>query len=118
MADKRRGRWLIRKVYKRPGFPYWYLNIRDMRPGGKTHRPSTKKTRKRWAEESIEEFLNELEAREDGLRRSRVPVFEEAFEKWLSTKSVREVTLRDYKKDLKGVYTRFFGGKKVLDIPA
>ncbi len=116
MADIRRGRWLIRKPYERPGSPYWYLNIRDMRPGGKTHRPSTKKTRKRWAEESIEEFLNELEAREDGLRRSRVPVFEEAFEKWLSTKSVREVTLRDYKKDLKGVYTRFFGGKKVLDI--
>ena len=116
MADIRRGRWLIRKVYKRPGSPYWYLNIRDMRPGGKTHRISTKKTRKRWAEESIEEFLNELEAREDGLRRSRVPLFEDAYAEFLDTKSVRPITLRDYKKDQKGVYNKFLGGKVVLDI--
>ena len=85
MADIRRGRWLIRKPYKQARSPYWSLNIRDTRTG-KVHRLSTKKTRKRWAEESIEEFLNELEAREDGLRRSRVPLFEDAYAEYLDTK--------------------------------
>jgi integrase len=115
MADIRRGRWLIRKPYKQARSPYWSLNIRDTRTG-KVHRLSTKKTRKRWAEESIEEFLNELEAREDGLRRSRVPLFEDAYAEFLDTKSVRPITLSDYKKDQKGVYNKFLGGKVVLDI--
>ena len=115
MADKRRGRWLIREVYKRARSPYYYLNIRDTRTG-KVHRISTKKTRKRWAQESIEDVLNELEACEVGLRRSRVPLFEDAYAEYLDTKSVRPITLRDYKKDQEGVYNKFFGGKVVLDI--
>ena len=85
MADIRRGRWLIRKLYKQPRSPYWYLNIRDMRTD-KPYRHSSKKTRKRWAQESIEDVLNELEACEVGLRRSRVPLFEDAYAEYLDTK--------------------------------
>ncbi len=115
MADKRRGRWLIRKLYKQPRSPYWSLNIRDTRTG-KVHRVSTKQSNKRLALGCIEDELDELEACEVGLRRSRVPLFEDAYAEYLDTKSVRPITLRDYKKDQEGVYNKFFGGKVVLDI--
>ena len=66
----RRGRWIVRKPYERGGV--WYVPIKDIKDGS-VRGLSSRRTRKAWVNDFIEEWLDEQEAQRQGAGEAEPP---------------------------------------------
>lgn len=102
------GRFVLHKLFKPPGSRYWWARWRDLETD-EVRRKSTREVRKPGAKAMIVKWLERLSTEaEISMRR-----FSEAYEEWLSLKTIRQSSLRDLQKSL-AVYQR--AGFDSLDV--
>jgi integrase len=106
-------RWLLRKLYRRPGSTSWYLCLRDQRTGRVFWR-SSGEANKRRAEQAALAWIRELERREETV--SRGIRFDTAFTEYLRLKHIRPSTRADYERTFKAVFSPVFAEKLVGEI--
>jgi integrase len=98
-------RWVVRKVYKRVGSPFWYGAVRDKDSGAVKYH-ATGETNQRRATQSLLEFAEELERQATKPKdevRDPGKTFSACFEEWLGALDrPRPVTLRSYWQDYRG----------------
>ena len=127
-------RWKIREKFYRHSRSDCYWGYVTDTESKKVHRMSTgidrvsenakEKTRKKAEKEAKQKIIDWIAEREQKERekgekmgaRGKKSLFKDAFREWLGTKGCREVTLRDYTRDLTGVYAPLFGEMPVDEI--
>ena len=110
---KRDVRRVRREPYRRPDRDGYWCSVRDTW-NNRVHRFATGCVTKRSAQQYMEEWIADREAREDRVAESPAPTFDEAFTAWLAAKTVRPITLAHYQNDFESVYSPVFG-KMPLD---
>lgn len=105
-------RYVLRNLYRRGAT--WYFRARDLWTDEIFTRSCQTGNRQK-AEAFAIRQLEERVRLARGAETEEV-LFREAFSEWLETKTVRPITLKAYKQDLKGVYAPVFGDRIVSHI--